>query len=154
MANKGSNSRAFFLELILDLVVFAICAIVSIQVFFEAQILREKSSALSHLTIQTQVIAETFKASDGDPFAMLKALDSRDVTSITELRDQILLVTYYDSDFAPTSDSEHSRYRIECLIDNSKDLKVAEISILDREKEMFTVEVKDFVPASSARGGG
>ena len=154
MAAKPSRSRAFFLELVLDLVVFAICAIVSIQVFFEAEVLKERSSALSHLTLDAQVFAETFKASDGDATAMAKAFGQTQAVSMSESGGKTVFVSYYDSQFIPTRSSESARYRIECVIDASKDIKTAQITIIDRERELFTFEAKDYVPGSSARGGG
>ena len=155
MAGKSSRSgsRAFFLELVLDLVVFTICAIVSIQVFFEAQMIKERSSALSHLSVDAQIYAETFKASDGDPQLMARAFELTEVISESEMDGKTIIISYYDNQFAPTRFRDDARYRIECVIDNSKDLKTAQITIIDRESELLSIEVKDYSPAYAAGGG-
>jgi len=152
-----SRSRAFFLELVLDLVVFALCAIISMQVFFEARMTSNQSAALSHMTIEAQIIAETFKAKDGDAEAIalaVRAMNSSSASgSVIVIEKGELITIYYDRDFKLTT-KDAASYRIECAIDGSGPVKIAHITVHDRTKEIFSLEVRDYVPGHSVRGGG
>ncbi|MCL2756743.1 MAG: hypothetical protein FWD43_01520 [Coriobacteriia bacterium] len=152
-----SRSRAFFLEFVLDLVVFALCAIISMQVFFEARMTSNQSSALSHMAIEAQIIAETFKAKDGNAEAIVSAVRSMNTSSasgsVMVIEEGKLITIYYDRDFKLTTKDDAS-YRIECRIDSSGAVKIAHIAVYDRTKEIFSLEARDYVPSSSVRGGG
>jgi len=157
MATHASRSRAFFLELVLDLVVFALCAVVSIQVFIEARVTSSQSSALSHLSIEAQAIAETFKANDGNIAAMIAALDmAQDATQLSFFEGSGI-VRYYDSSFNLVADKDEARYQIHCRIDASKALKIAFITVIDTAhdttREIFSIEVRDYVSNPTFRGG-
>jgi len=157
MAVQTSRSRAFFLELVLDLVVFALCALISMQVFFEARIISNNSSALSHLTIEAQVIAETFKAKDGNAEAIVLAVRSRNNASasgsIVVIEKDSIITFFYDRSFLLTTQDD-AYYRIECVIEGSGALKVAHIKVYDKVKEIFSLEVRDYILSPAPRGGG
>jgi Tfp pilus assembly protein PilE len=106
MAAKTSRSRAFFLELVLDIAIFALCAAVALQVFVESRMVSERSSALTHLSLQTQQIAEVFKATGN--------IGANDL--------------YFDKDFV-ACEKEDARYWISCAVtDGENRVKVAHIS--------------------------
>ncbi|MDR0501170.1 MAG: hypothetical protein LBG97_08045 [Coriobacteriales bacterium] len=98
MTAIASRSRAFFLELLLCLAIFAICAAIALQVFAEAHLVSERSSALSHLNIEVQSAAEKFKLF-GDSQSFNEAIGtSRD--------DNNMLTCYYTSDYVRTTDTD------------------------------------------------
>ena len=154
MAAYRSRSRAFMLELIMDIVVFTLCAIISSQVFIEARMISNHSSALSHLSVEVQVVAETVKAFDGDADAILASLDAPGVVLQQEGRQSVSrFIVYYDQSFIRSSD-ESLRYSLVCVIDSSQPITVATIDVYDGQKELYHLVVKDYVPSRATRGGG
>ena len=151
MAARASRSRAFFLELVLDLVVFALCAIVAMQVFVEARSTSAQSSALSHLSIEAQVIAETFKANDGDSDATIAALQQRvNVTRINSAADTF--VCFFDASFNSVADEANARYSIYCTIDARQALKMASIKVYDQNNnEVFSIEARCYTFGETER---
>ena len=156
MAAPTSRSRAFFLELILDIVAFTICAIISVQVFIEARSESDQSSALSHLSIEAQIVAETFKASDGDVDKMLSSLDKAfnttfqdpaagpDVTS-QDPATAFVIVRYYDSSFTPVANGADSRYLLRCMVSTlPSGIKVADITVFSNDVEIYSLEVSSY----------
>jgi type II secretory pathway component PulJ len=57
-ARKTSTSRPLFLELVLDLLIFAVCAIICLQVFAQARQETDRSLALTQLGMEAQGGAE------------------------------------------------------------------------------------------------
>ncbi|MDR2714121.1 MAG: hypothetical protein LBB42_01135 [Coriobacteriales bacterium] len=76
MTAQTVRSRAFFLELALNIVIFTFCALITMQVFIEARTLSQQSSALSHLSLEAQTTAELFKTTGGDVDALLASLEN------------------------------------------------------------------------------
>jgi ABC-type lipoprotein release transport system permease subunit len=154
MVARKSRSRAFMLELILDIVVFALCAVISLQVFIEARMVSAHSAALSHMSIEAQVIAETVKACDGKADAVVASLAVPDI-NLEEKTDQgtSRFALYYDKDFLRSSDSS-LRYVLVCTIDTSRPVVVAHIEAYDKEDLLLNFDVKDYVPSAAPHEGG
>ncbi|MDR3307730.1 MAG: hypothetical protein LBS58_02370 [Coriobacteriales bacterium] len=134
-------SRAFFLELVLNLVIFSLCAAVCLQLFVSAKLASDESAALSNLAIEAQVVAEAFKSLDGDIDAVALSLDAQ--------RDGDALLLYYDEEFKPV-DAASAPYLIRCDIDTGTVLRTAAITVYQGPKELFSLEAKRYV----AQGGG
>jgi Tfp pilus assembly protein PilE len=134
--HAGSQSRAFFLELVLNLVIFALCAAVCLQVFVNAKLVSEHSSALSHLSIEAQMVAESFKSSNGDAAALAAAFGAH--------KDGSSLTIYYDGEFQPVATAS-APYHIRCDIDDATPLKTAVITVYRDQDVLFTLEAKRYV---------
>jgi Tfp pilus assembly protein PilE len=74
--SRSPRSRAFFLELLLNMFIFAVCAVVVLQVFAESQLTTSRSAATAQLSLDAEALAENFKASGGEPGAQTYYYDS------------------------------------------------------------------------------
>jgi Tfp pilus assembly protein PilE len=138
--HKPSSSRVLFLELVLDLVIFAICAVICLQVFAEARQEAERSEAITHLGIEAQEIGELFKSGQNDP-ATLAAKTAATIDGDT-------LTWYFDQKLNPVS-SDKALFVMTCVIDSSQPVKTVEISVAEGMKELFKYEIASYHP----RGG-
>jgi len=135
---KSPASRALFLELVLDLVIFAICATVCVQVFASAKLASETSAAYSTLGIEAQSLAEGFDACDGDAAALAQRF-AADLDGST-------LTLYYDRDFQQVH-SDAAIYTLTCQIDAVPPLREATITLLRGEEQIFVLHTAKYVPA-------
>ncbi|MDR2587102.1 MAG: hypothetical protein LBC23_02420 [Coriobacteriales bacterium] len=93
--HRTAVTRALFLELTLDLVIFAICAVICLQVFGAARVESTRSAALSQLGIEAQERAELFKAQGGQTSALADLPGAH--------QEDGALVWYYDQNLLPVS---------------------------------------------------
>ncbi|MDR2493389.1 MAG: hypothetical protein LBD25_08055 [Coriobacteriales bacterium] len=126
MSAKSSRSRAFFLELVLDLVVFMLCAVVVLQVFIDARATSSVGAALTHLSVKAQDIAAIYQDCEGDPDALLQAI-GRDVEPVVE-SGQLLLVYGFNDEFDPV-DVAHARYTVTVLVPTAGPVREAVIGL-------------------------
>jgi Tfp pilus assembly protein PilE len=134
-ARKATSTRALFLELVLDLVVFAICATICLQVFGQAHLESNRSAALSRLGIEAQVIAESFKSDPGDAEALASMPAAQSEGDA--------IAWYYDRNLAPVA-SDQAYFVLTCTIDGSKPVKQAQITLKEGPVELFTYEVSSY----------
>ncbi|MDR1714162.1 MAG: hypothetical protein LBR39_08455 [Coriobacteriales bacterium] len=113
----ASKSRALFLELVLNLLVFAICAVVCIQVFSTAKVASEQSAAYSALSAEAQSQISAFKAN-------------------TEGYSPQTL--YFDQEFAPVSEAA-AVYTLRCETGSDSGLATISLTALMREQELFSL---------------
>jgi uncharacterized membrane protein YgcG len=160
---KATTTRAFFLELVLDLVIFATCAIICLLVFAEARTESVRSAALSQLGVEAQEVAELFRLGSGDTTAI--------ATSIAALpnaqQDGDIITWYYDRELSPTTDDK-AYFVLACAIDESQPVRQAHITLDEGETRLFTYDVSSWAertgqvshenpggtPAPSSSGGG
>lgn len=135
--HKPSSSRVLFLELVLDLVIFAICAVICLQVFAEARQEAQRSGAITQLGIQAQELGELFKSGQNDP-AELAALTSATNEGTT-------LTWYFDQELNPVS-SDKALFVMTGLIDNSQPVKTLVLSLTRGSEELFTYEIRSYYP--------
>ncbi|MDR1421929.1 MAG: hypothetical protein LBI64_03585 [Coriobacteriales bacterium] len=141
---KPSGSRAFFLELVLDLVVFVLCATVCLQVFASAKTTSDLSAATSRLGVEAQTLAENFKATGGDMDALAGRFPASEVAGQT-------LSLYYDGDFVPVGSRDDAMYLLSCEASDDGALHQAQISAqrIDDPTEadiLFDFVVARYVP--------
>lgn len=139
------RSRAFFLELLLSMLIFALCSTVILQIFVQSKLVTDESVALSALTIDARSVAETYKVRDG---GLLEVADTAlGVGFERELSEEGALVCYYDDDLEPVND-EDARYRLVLTPVESVStlVGVLEIAAYDGEKELFIFEVYHYQP--------
>jgi Tfp pilus assembly protein PilE len=134
-ARKATTTRALFLELVLVLVIFAICAVICLQVFASARLESARSAALSRLSIEAQEIAEVFK-SGADEDALLAALPAA-------RQEGGVIVCAYDRDLLLVS-SDQAYFTLTCVIDNSQPVKKARIVLTEGSTELFVYDVSSY----------
>ncbi|MDR2106384.1 MAG: hypothetical protein LBP24_03145 [Coriobacteriales bacterium] len=132
---KATTTRALFLELVLDLVIFAVCAIICLHVFAEAHRESTRSAALSQLGVEAQEVAELFKAGADDTEA-LAALPSAQQEGGT-------VRWYYSQTLSPVS-SEDAYFTLSCTIDDSQPVKQALIALDEGSTQLFAYDVRSY----------
>jgi Tfp pilus assembly protein PilE len=142
---KARTTRAFFLELVLDLVIFGICAVISLMVFAEARTESLRSAALSQLGLEAQKIAEQFR-SGNEGTAALAALPNAQ-------KEGDSVIWYYDRDLTPTTDSE-AYFTLTCAIDETASLRKAFITLDEGTMQLLSYEVSDYIPSATSPPGG
>jgi hypothetical protein len=139
-ARKSTTTRALFLELVLDLAIFSICAIICLQVFAGAHLESVRSAAFSRLGIEAQEIAEAFKSGTDDVATLaLRPASQREGDAV---------VWYYDQDLSPTSRDE-AYFILTCVIDDSQSVKQARITLREGADQLFEYEVSSYRRAGS-----
>jgi type II secretory pathway pseudopilin PulG len=146
--NSGSPSRAFFLELVLVLVIFTFCAAVCLQVFAAAKTASETSRALSVLTVEAQSMAEAFKASDGDLKVIAKA-----TAATVDPANANQVVAYYDANFRQT-DPADTPYQVICVVlppAADSNIAQAKVTVIEHGKSVATIDASQYIP--NTKGG-
>lgn len=67
MNRSRANSSIFLIELAVVILIFSVCAAITMRVFAGAHQMTRESEALSRGVIAAQSVAECYKAADGDP---------------------------------------------------------------------------------------
>ena len=73
--DQPPRSRAFFLELLLNMLIFALCAAVTLQVYAQAKLIIDESAALGTLTLEARNLAGYYKVTNGDVTELIGVLD-------------------------------------------------------------------------------
>jgi len=136
--NSNPKSRALFLELMLDVLIFAICALVCLQVFASAKTSSSQSNAYASLGIEAQSIAEDFSACKGDA-AILAGHFNADLDGST-------ITLYYDKDLNRVQAGDDVVYLLRCEIDASAPLKEAHITLTQGSEQLFGFTVCSYEP--------
>ena len=134
-AYKPTSSRSFFLELVLDILIFTLCALICLQVFSQAHLESSRSAAESRLGIQAQRIAELFKAGNQEAESLNQLIPGE--------RDGNTLAWYYTRDLKEV-DSSKAFYTLTCVIDNSQVVKVAKITLSEGPLILMEFEVSSY----------
>jgi Tfp pilus assembly protein PilE len=132
---KATTTRALFLELVLVLVIFVICAVICLQVFAAAHLESARSAALSRLSIEAQEIAEVFK-SGADETALLAALpDAR--------QEGGAIVCAFDQNLSLVP-SDQAYFTLTCVVDDSQPVRKARIVLTEGSTELFAYDVSSY----------
>ncbi len=144
-ASQPPRSRAFFLELLLNMLIFALCAVVVVQVYAEGKLATDESAALTTLTLEAETLAETYKTTHGDLGVLAQSMSEREIPG--EYSDKDTLAYYYDNDLKP-SGAEDARYSLILTPSTgASDLvHVIVIAAYDGEDQLFSIEVAQYLP--------
>lgn len=136
---KTSLSRAFFLELVLVFVIFAVCAIICLQVFGASERERVRSMAMTELGITSQQIAETFKA-DGGEIGGLDFIDQA-------VSQGDSYIWYYDKNLEPVQgEKAYFTLTFEAgVFDETAGIETARITLSEGSTELFGYDVGVYV---------
>jgi len=150
-----TRSRAFFLEIFLDLVILVFCTIICLQVLAQAHSESSRSAAQTQLGIQAQQLAELFKGGYCDADAL--------ATKMEVQPDGNTLTWYFDADLVAV-DKDAARYTLRCTIDDSQRIRMAVITLSDGPAQLLEYRVSSNegfasvldkrLPAGAAAGGG
>jgi len=97
---KHSKSSILLMEMIICIFFFALCAVVSSQVFVQAHLLSKNTISENHASIVLESLAESFYASNGDINAIANNYPDYASTSANDL------TLYMDKDFQFLTASE------------------------------------------------
>jgi type II secretory pathway pseudopilin PulG len=129
------QSRAFFFEMLLNMLIFALCAVVALQVFVEAKVSIDRSAALTQLTLQAESLAEAYKSTNGEISHLAGVWGIKaDGQPVTE---------YYDADLNPTV-SANAKYSLVCMITKQEPISIGTITAYEEGEELFSLEVKNY----------
>jgi len=142
------------------MLVFALCAVVALQVFTEAKMTTDRAAALSTLTIEAKELAGYYKVTNGDVSELVASGVRGD---FGELSSSGVLRYYYDRDFQLT-EANASYYWLELAPVLGMGSSVSAIEIIayqmgpstgDSVYELFSFTVVNYqpLPPSLEQGG-
>lgn len=139
---QAPHSRAFFLELLLNMLIFTLCAVVVLQVFVEGKRVTDESNALTHLTLEAKDLAGYYKVSDGE-VGQLASTGERD--GFGELSPDGTLTYYYDTSMSFTTAAD-ARYRlvISPAAGENSLITAMQIAAFSGEEELFSITVAHY----------
>ena len=152
-AQQPPRSRAFFLELLLNMLVFALCAVIALQVFAEGKMVTDKSAALSTLTTEAKDLAGHYKVTSGD---VSELLTNGVRGSFGTLDDAGVLTYYYDKSFQLT-DARDARYWLVLapVASTTESVSIIEISAhqfgYSSEEILFSFTVVNYKPLAASQ---
>ena len=144
-ASQPPRTRAFLLEMLLNMLIFALCAVVALQIFVQGKIATNESEALTILTLDAETLAETFKVSEGDLGSLtLSGLDGEFEGKLTA---DGTLIFYYNTEMRHTT-AEEAQYTLELTPteEGNDQINTIEIAGHSKEKEFFSFQVAQFQP--------
>jgi type II secretory pathway component PulJ len=106
---RSSSSRMLLIELIVNLSLFALAALVCLQLFVQAHIKSQTSQDLAQATLRAQSLAEAVIAQDGDIQRVQALLGG-------ECAGQTLLLTY-DEAWRPTAGPAAATLSVDIAVD-------------------------------------
>ena len=130
MKKHAFHSRAFFLEIVMNLLLFTICAAICLQLFAMAYTRNADSRVLAEASLKAQTLAEVFKLESG----RIESIARRSGGGVSE--NEILI--FYDKDWNAASESE-ALYKLSCDINQNVEIITADIRVLKGEKEIFSI---------------
>ncbi|MDR2035613.1 MAG: hypothetical protein LBP91_02930 [Coriobacteriales bacterium] len=145
--NQPPRSRAFFLEMLLNLLIFSLCAVVALQVYVQAKLVTDESNAITQLTSSAKDLAGHYKVSNGDLSTLLQTAHPGE---LGELSPDGVVTYYYDESFAPTV-ADNARYELVLtpLSDSGDEVRFIVITALAHGDQLFSFEVCNYQPQGS-----
>ena len=139
---KTSKSTLFLMEMIIVVLIFALCAAVCLHLFAASQKMTEESEQLNRAVTVTKTMAGYYKATDGSLYLMQELLEGP--AQLLE-HDAVELVVYYDDAWAPVEKPVDKGFclRVKSLTAPNASLQEAEIGVsrMD-ETQIFQIVVK------------
>ncbi|MDR1359288.1 MAG: hypothetical protein LBJ48_08085 [Coriobacteriales bacterium] len=143
--SQPPHSRAFFLEFLLNMLIFAACAVVALQVFAQGRIATDESAALTILTLDAETLAETYKVGNEELGQLASSLEDSGLKG--ELTGEGSLVYYYNNQLEISS-AEDARYTLVLtpVASTGGPVGVIEIAGYDRQRQLFGFEITQYRP--------
>ncbi len=135
----GEKKGNFFLvELVVNCLIFTICAAVCLTLFVVGFNESDESRELSMATLTAQSIAETIKACDGDE----NKISNYIITTPSENLNYI----YYNEDWQEVKTKEESKFYATFSLSENNGLVISTIEIIDTDDtSIYSLEVAKYV---------
>lgn len=132
-----SKSRLFFIEILIIIVFFSICAGVCMNLFAKAKLISAESSDLTKGVLEAQTAAEAIKAKGNSPELeeLLGAFWEDDALKV-----------YYDGEWNKVSPEEAPVYEMAIYFTQEQGLLTAKIQVLKGGREFHSLETKTVRP--------
>ena len=132
-----SKSRLFFIEILIIIVFFSICAGVCMNLFAKAKLTSVESSDLTKGVMVAQAAAEAVKA-EGDSPELERLLGG--------CRDGNIIRIYYDGQWQKLPRKEAAVYELAVRLTEEQGVLAAEIRVLKGDQEIHSLKAKAVQP--------
>ena len=139
-----SKSRLFFIEILIIIVFFSICAGVCMNLFAKAKLISVESSDLTKGVMVAQAAAEAVKA-EGDSPELERLLGG--------CRDGNIIRIYYDGQWQKLPRKEAAVYELAVRLTEEQGVLAAEIRVQKGDQEIHTQKAKAVQPYRLWSGG-
>lgn len=111
---QSRRNNLFFIELILSIFFFIICATICVQLFVHAHLLNEQSTDTNHALLLSQNVAEIFLGNQGNIHALKDFFHESDVSTdyISTSSDDTILLFYDDVQASPVIRISEAKYGV------------------------------------------
>lgn len=138
--NPSSKSRYFLAELLMNCLLFAVSAAICVAILAQANTAGKKSTARSMAVSEAQNVAESVKASGGDPQLLGSLLDAEEADGV-----YILL---YDADWQRLFDDSDAVYELRAAVHvDDKQMLRSDISVADGKGTIYALRVLRYLGA-------
>lgn len=136
------RSRAFFLELLVNMLIFTLCAVVALLVFLEAKVVTDEAATLTQLSLDAETLAEEYKVYGTHPTELLLHDDDLNAETLGEVSTEGVLTYYYDRnhDLCSAEEAIHSLV-VEPLDSNNEQISAIEITAYTEDDVLFSYQV-------------
>ena len=132
-----SKSRLFFIEILIIIVFFSICAGVCMNLFAKAKLISVESSDLTKGVMVAKSAAEAVKA-EGDSPELERLLGG--------CRDGNMIRIYYDGQWQKLPRKEAAVYELAVRLTEEQGVLAAEIRVLKGDQEIHSLKAKAVQP--------
>lgn len=149
--NQSSKSRYFLVELLVNCLLFAVAAAICIAIFAHGNMTEKKSTALSMAIAESQNVAESVKAAEGDLQMLGTLLDAGEESGVYILRYDEDWQRFPDgADGSDDPDDAGAVYELRAVIDiDENNMLQADISVTDKKEIIYTLRVLRYLGAKS-----
>lgn len=131
MKAKTARSGPSLVELVVAVLLFALCSAVCVKIFVTAKLISDDSANLSYAVVAAQSAAECFKSCGGDATKTANLLDgSSDGSNFS---------VYYNEGWNCVK--ENGKYILFGEITEKQRLKYCKITVNDDKNELFSISV-------------
>lgn len=134
MKHSTTNSSLFLIELVIVILLFSICAAISMRMFATSKQITMESDALSYGALTAQSAAECYKAAGGDLEKMAEIYGGK--------IDGDTLYAYFDSSWTMTDNNVVYVVYVQARDKGYADITVLNTSSADTDKYIFALTVK------------
>ncbi len=140
MKKHLSHSNAFLLEILLDLIIFAVLITISLQLFMHAHSATKRTSDLYQAVDLCETLSDLYE-NDDDDFSLTTKCYPEIHTNGAGYQ------LYLDKNFLPVTDRENAVYTIFAESESTKDSKITALNITcydDRDREIYMLRASRY----------
>lgn len=140
MRKHLSHSNAFLLEILLDLIIFAVLLTISLELFMHAHTATRRTSDLYQVVEYCETFSDLFE-NDDDAFSLTKQCYPAILSNEKGYQ------MYLDKNFVPVNEKELATYTIYALIEKTDDSQVDYLNISccdEKNRELYTLRASRY----------